>query len=158
MLSILSHFKRYTLTGWLYFVYLKLSRKTVIIQGSCHLCGRCCRRVSLESGGKWLRKKSEFKKLLQANPEYERFSTVGRDNQGFLLFSCSWHDPDTGLCSDHENRLDICRDFPDRDLYFAGGEITNGCGYSFKQCTPFSLVLEKEINAKRKKNASHPCD
>lgn len=148
--SSLRMLKRYTLSGWLIYLYLKIMRKSITVEGHCNLCGRCCRRISLEINGNWLKDKREFDQLVKKSPEYSRFSIIGKDQLGFLLFSCSKHVKETGICADHDNRLDICVNYPERDLYFSGGEISKGCGYRFRQITPFSAVLKKELDAQNK--------
>lgn len=156
--STLSRLRRYSLLGWFRFFYLKIVGKAIEIDGHCLMCGRCCQRVSLAAGGRWLRKQKDFDHVIKTHPEYNRFSIVGYDSQGFLLFSCSWYVQKAGICKDHDNRLSICRNFPDRELYFSGGEMIEGCGYSFRECVPFSSILRKEIEAadgKEKANSYH---
>lgn len=145
--SSLARLKRYSLLGWFRWFRLKMQGKAVVIEGSCLMCGRCCRRVSLEAGGRWLRNEADFRRVLKRNPEYGRFKPVDRDSQGFLLFSCSWYQPEGGICSDHENRLPVCRNFPDKDLYFTGGEVSEGCGYRFREVVPFASILHTEMTA-----------
>lgn len=139
--------KRYSILGWFRVVRLKLTGKRVVVTGSCNLCGRCCRRVSLEAGGRWLRSEAEFRRLVKIYPEYWRFTVTGRDSQGFLLFTCSWYDEASGVCRDHDHRLEICRGYPDIDLYFTGGEIHDGCGYRFSEVVPFEKILNQELEA-----------
>lgn len=142
----ISRFGNFTFQGWIRYLRLKVSGKTVRIAGECSMCGRCCQRISLEANGRWIRKESEFNKVVHRYPEYERFSVVERDRQGFLLFTCSWYLPE-GICRDHDNRLPICREFPHPTLYFSCGSVPEGCGYRFKIVTPFSTILQKEIDA-----------
>lgn len=137
--------KRYSLLGVFRYLRLKFCGKSVVIEGRCLMCGRCCRRVSLEAGGRWLRNDADFRRVVRRHPEYERFTPVGRDSQGFMLFNCSWYRPEQGICADHDNRLAICRNFPDIDLYFTGGEMPAGCGYSFQEVIPFASILQKEL-------------
>lgn len=108
------------------------------------MCGRCCQRISLEAGGRWLRSKQQFDQVLAENPDYGRFVPVGFDSQGFLLFSCSWYDRQTGICRDHRNRLPVCRNYPEIELYYTGGEMHAGCGYRFRRVVSFAAVLEEE--------------
>ncbi|SHO50189.1 hypothetical protein SAMN02745220_03301 [Desulfopila aestuarii DSM 18488] len=156
--SFIARLKRYSILGWFRAIRLKCSGKKVVVTGSCNLCGRCCRRVSLEAGGRWLRSEAEFNRLLTIYPEYRRFSLTGRDSQGFLLFTCSWYDEPSGVCRDHENRLEICRSYPDIDLYFTGGEIHGGCGYQFSEVVPFEKILKRELDtqhgSRRKKKST----
>lgn len=145
--SSTARLRRYSLLGWIRYFRLKLTGKGVMVDGSCMMCGRCCRRVSLEAGGKWLRDEAEFRRLVTLHPDYERFSVTGKDAQGFLLFTCSWYLTESGVCRDHENRLDICRCYPDTDLYFTGGEVHGGCGYRFLEIVPFEKYLYAEVEA-----------
>jgi len=145
--SFIERLKRYSISGWFRFLRMKFAGRMVAVSGSCNLCGRCCRRVSLEAGGRWLRSEAEFKRLVKNYQEYERFTMIGRDGQGFLLFTCSWYDEETGVCRDHDHRLEICRNYPDIDLYFTGGEIHNGCGYRFSEVVPFEKFLNRELEA-----------
>jgi Fe-S-cluster containining protein len=150
----LAGFKKYSLLGWFRYFRMKIQGKKVEVHGSCRLCGKCCRKISLEAAGRWLRKEADFAKVVKKYPEYERFTIVGRDLQGFLLFTCSWFSPE-GICKDHENRLSICSDFPNVTLYFTGGEVPMGCGYAFKEVVPFSSILQKEIIAADEKKKSN---
>lgn len=145
--SFIARLKRYSLSGWYRFVRMKLAGKRVVVTGRCNMCGRCCQRVSLEAGGRWLRNDAEFRRLVKIYPEYVRFTITGRDGQGFLLFTCSWYDEASGVCRDHEHRLEICRNYPDTDLYFTGGEIHDGCGYRFREVVPFEKILNQELEA-----------
>lgn len=149
-------FKRYSLLGLFRFCRAKVRGKEVVRRGRCLLCGRCCQRISLEAGGRWLRREADFQRVVRRNPEYGRFVPVGRDSQGFLLFSCSWYLAEGGICAGYDNRLPICRNFPDIDLYFTGGELPSGCGYVFTEIVPFSSILKNELEAEQRKNTPHP--
>ncbi len=84
--------------------------------------------------------KKKFFAVLQDYPEYQRFVISGKDDQGFLQFSCTWL-TDDGLCRDHTNRLALCTNFPDKGLYFCGGALPPGCGYAINEVRPFSRYL-----------------
>lgn len=103
-----------------------------------------------------MRKPEDHLKVVKRDPEYARFEIVGTDSQGFLLFSCDWY-TSSGICKDHEKRLDICRSYPDTSLYFSGGEMITNCGYSFKEMVPFEKVLQEEIDSsdEKKKSITH---
>lgn len=155
--KVISHLKHYSLFGIIRYIYLKLFGKEVVVQGKCRMCGSCCQRISLEAGGRWLRKESEFRRLLKNNSQFARFSIVGKDAQGFLLFTCSWYEKE-GVCRDHENRLAICRDYPTTQLYFTGGRLSKGCGYRISAVTPFETILKRErkaSNGSTSKNSDH---
>ncbi len=74
-------------------------------------------------------------------PEYERFVVSGKDSQGFLQFSCTWL-TEKGGCQNHDNRLPLCRKFPDKSLHFCGGMLPDGCGYSISEVKPFKKYLD----------------
>lgn len=81
-------------------------------------------------------------------PEYKRFDIIGRDSQGYLLFRCTWCMAD-GSCSDYQQRLPLCRNYPESSLLFAGGRLLPGCGYSFAEVVPFAKVLRRELQRKK---------
>jgi hypothetical protein len=153
--SSLTRFKRYSLFGLFRYLRLKMRGREVVRGGRCLLCGRCCQRISLEAGGRWLRRETDFKRVVKRNPEYSRFIPVGRDGQGFLLFSCSWYQPEGGICGGYEKRLPICSNFPDIELYLTGGDLPSGCGYNFEEIVPFSSILKKELEAEQRKKTPH---
>ncbi len=144
----LAYLNKFSLIGLLKFVTLKLRRKTILLSGSCRGCGSCCRKINLEVLGTWVRPTEVFYQVLEDHPEFRRFEIVGRDNQGFLQFSCSWCTAD-GVCRDYDNRLAICRNFPDTSLAFCGGGLPSGCGYRLKAGVPFSRVLDRELRKTR---------
>lgn len=129
--------------GAIRFVVMHITGRKVLLSGACRNCGKCCRRINLEAAGGWVRSEEVFEGIVRDYPEYSRFSIIGPDSQGFLLFSCSWCTPE-GLCRDYENRLSICRNFPDSSLVFCGGSLPEECGYRLTTGVPFAKVLEKE--------------
>lgn len=143
--TLRSRFRHYSLSGWLRYLVLRLTGKRLRLEGDCLMCGRCCQRISLEAGGRWLRTQREFEQVLADNPDYARFLPVGSDVQGFMLFTCSWYDRQKGICRDHGNRLSVCRNYPETELYFTGGEMHAGCGYRFRMVASFDEVLEEEL-------------
>jgi uncharacterized protein len=131
----------YSFFGLIRYLRMRFMGKELLVTGSCRCCGNCCRKINLEGGRGWLRSQKDFIEVLSDYPEYERFSITGKDDQGFLLFSCSWL-TDTGLCRDHENRLSLCTNFPDKALHFCGGNLLPGCGFVINEVRPFSEYLE----------------
>ena len=111
-------------------------------------CGACCKRICLEGRNGWLRSGEDFEKIVKKYPEYARFEIIGKDQQGFLLFSCSWCTPQ-GTCQDYENRLPLCAKFPESSLVFAGGELPANCGYQFTKVVSFEKILRQELKKKR---------
>lgn len=129
---------------------MRVMGKELLVNGSCNCCGDCCRKINLEGERGWLRSEKDFLDVLQDYPEYERFVMTGKDEQGFLQFSCSWLNGE-GHCRDHENRLALCTNFPDKSLHFCGGVLPPGCGFAINEVRPFSSYLadvEKEAGDK----------
>jgi len=136
----------YSFLGLIRYLRMRFMGKELIVTGSCRCCGNCCRKINLEGGRGWLRSEEDFFDVLNEYPEYERFIIIGKDDQGFLQFSCTWL-TDAGLCRDHENRLSLCTNFPDKSLHFCGGTLPPGCGFMINEVRPFSRYLadvEKE--------------
>lgn len=130
----------YSFLGLIRYLRMRVMGKEVLVTGSCQYCGNCCRKINLEGEGGWLRSEKKFLAVLQDYPEYQRFVITGKDDQGFLQFSCTWL-ADTGLCRDHKNRLALCTNFPDKGLHFCGGALPPGCGYAINEVRPFSSYL-----------------
>jgi uncharacterized protein len=143
MISDLKKISTYSLQGILRYLSLRFTRKDYIVSGACHQCGGCCRQINLKTEKGWIRDEEDFQYLLTIHKKFMRFTVSGKDRQGFLLFSCSWLD-EAGYCKDHENRLDICINYPAKSLMFCGGEVAKGCGYRIEKVTPFSKYLEDE--------------
>lgn len=130
----------YSLLGLIRFFRMRCMGKELLVTGSCRSCGSCCRKINLEGPRGWLRSEQYFYEVLNDCPEYERFIITGKDEQGFLQFSCSWLN-DNGFCKDHEQRLSLCRNFPDKSLHFCGGTLPSGCGYQISEVRPFKDYL-----------------
>lgn len=139
----------FSLAGFLYFLFLKLRRREPLVVGSCHGCGECCRNLSLHDGHGWLWRRNDFLHLVAEEPEFSRFEITETDAQGFLVFRCTLCSPE-GLCKEYENRLPLCRNFPEKSLQFCGGKLPSGCGYSFQEVIPFAKVLKKELMLQKK--------
>jgi len=75
----------------------------------CKRCGRCCRGIRLHVDDKVIETLEEFKALVQEEAEYSRFTPYAGSSP--LTFTCSRLLPN-GSCSDHENRMMICRMYP----------------------------------------------
>lgn len=148
MVRLLSQLRSFSLHGFCRFLWLKLRGKSILVTGSCHGCGRCCRSICLEGNEGWLRSEKSFQRIVDKYPEYERFTIIGRDPLGFLLFSCTWCTAQ-GTCLDYERRLPLCRKYPESSLLFAGGRLLSGCGYRFVEVVPFAKVLRQELKRKR---------
>ncbi len=134
----------YSLFGLVRYFRLKIMGRELLVVGSCKQCGSCCSCINLEGRKGWLRYEADFVDVVREYPEYARFMISGRDKQGFLQFSCSWLGTG-GLCKDHEHRLSLCRNFPDKSLHFCGGTLPKGCGYSIREVRPFKKYLKDEL-------------
>ncbi|MGC9519989.1 MAG: YkgJ family cysteine cluster protein [Desulfuromonadaceae bacterium] len=133
-----------SLGGWLRHMRLRLQKRELVVRGQCHRCGRCCRRIQIQQGRHWLRSRRAFRKLVRSHPEYSRFNIIGRDSHGLLLFECAWLQDDN-TCADHAHRLDICRDFPAKGIFFCGGQLPHGCGYRVEEVTSFARILQDKM-------------
>ncbi len=144
MLEIRQLLSTYSLLGLIRYLRMRIMGKELIVNGCCSNCGSCCRRINLEGEKGWLRKEDDFWNVVAEYPEYNRFQITGKDEQGFLQFSCSWLTKD-GLCRDHDKRLNLCRNFPDKSLHFCGGVLPPTCGYSLREVRPFAKYLNDEM-------------
>lgn len=132
-----------------------LLRRDVEVVGQCQLCGGCCRDIHLFHKGRWLKRVRNFKRLCEEQPDFRRFRITGRSDSGRLVFSCTLQEGD--LCSDHENRMELCRNYPSKAIYYQGGWLRGDCGYSYrvyrfrdafkmfrKKYEPFDKILQQE--------------
>lgn len=121
-----------------------------MVSGTCNTCGACCRRLSLEGSGGWLRSEKDFETIKKKYQDYRIFDCIGKDTQGFLIFSCSWCSPE-GLCLNYSKRLPLCKNFPEKSLKFSGGSLPPGCGYTFAVVEPFEKILKKQLKKEKGK-------
>ena len=146
LFDAISSLRNYTLLGVTRKLLLKLRRKVVIVEGSCLQCGCCCKRINLEGRRGWMRHEKEFLAVLEQYPEYKRFKIDGKDLSGYLLFSCgSLSQSET--CTDYENRPQLCKKFPAKELFFSGGQLPAGCGYHFRVIRSFAPFLKKAVRS-----------
>jgi uncharacterized protein len=144
----LKHFRILSLPGLVRYLFVRMRGKSILVTGSCRGCGMCCRNISLEGREGWLRSEKAFYEIVIHHPDYRRFAITGKDSQGFLLFSCTWSTPE-GTCRDHENRLSLCRKFPESSLVFAGGRLPLTCGYRFVEVVPFQKFLSAAMQKRK---------
>ena len=135
----------YSFLGLIRYLRLQVLGRELLVIGNCRTCGDCCRKINLEGKRGWLRKKDDFLEVFTDYPEYERFQITGKDDQGFLQFSCTWL-TEAGQCRDYQNRLDLCRNFPDKTLHFCGGVLPPKCGYMITEVRPFRKYLADELS------------
>lgn len=122
----------------------------VVIRGSCHMCGSCCRCICLYVDGRWIKTKRQIKKMYDSKPELRRFKPTGTRIDGLLEFYCEKLNED-GSCSDYENRPDLCRDYPTRDIFLQYGVLPDSCGYRMGTEQDFEKVLNNAIRGKNNK-------
>lgn len=132
-----------SIAGWWRHRRLRATGKELILTGQCRQCGACCRRLQLQPGKKWLSSKRDFKSLVKRHPEFDRFEISGRDPQRLLIFNCTKLGSDN-RCQDYENRPQLCRDFPNKAIFFCGGALPEGCGYTLSEGIPFSTLLDEK--------------
>ncbi|MFA6450179.1 MAG: YkgJ family cysteine cluster protein [bacterium] len=135
---------RFTFFGLLRWLWLRASRKEVIVEGFCLQCGVCCRGLNLSRKSHWIRSKAEFARLAAELPEYKRFIHNGNTLTGLMKFDCNCLSKE-GYCADYEGRPDFCRAYPEADLYFMGGEIPPYCGFKFAVVPSFGNMLRREM-------------
>lgn len=146
--QFLKELRPFSLVGIFKYLWLKVRGKSILVTGSCRGCGACCRSICLEGSDGWLRSRKAFAEIVKKNPEYKRFEVIGKDQQGFLLFSCTWCTPQ-GTCLNYENRLPLCCNFPESSLVFAGGQLPVNCGYTFTEVVPFEKILRQELKKEK---------
>ena len=104
-------------------------KEEIKIIGGCITCGKCCRNLILISKGKPVKSLSQFEKLVKKKPFYNHFNMVSKDKEhGYIYFSCDKLGSDN-FCSDYENRPDICRNFPSKNMPKYKGKLLPECGY-----------------------------
>jgi len=112
-----------------YFVVQKTAYK---IEGECIKCGKCCKYMySFDTYSE-----NEFKIMQRIYPKYRRFKIIGKDEKENLIFACRFVS-ENGLCKDYENRLNMCRSYPAKKIYY-NGKLHDGCGYK--------VLAEKKFN------------
>ncbi len=132
------------------FNFLKRLKK-IHITGACHCCGKCCRNLILIDKGKPIDNIEQFNKLKKKDSNYERFNPTYRDEEDKLLyFSCDLLNEEN-KCEDHQNRLAICRKYPNPKMFKYGGSLLEGCGYKIKAGKDFKEIFDQEIKKKNKK-------
>jgi len=104
------------------------------IEGECTMCGDCCRyMLSMDTYTE-----EEFNFLTKFYPKYRRFKVIGKDSSGNLILACKLID-ETNKCPDYENRLEMCKDYPNPKKIRAGGNL-------YKRCT-YRLIPEKSFKS-----------
>ena len=104
--------------------------------------------IVLVSEGGIIRTEEEFNQLKDVFPEYRRFQKREKDEDGLLRFTCKYVGEDN-CCHDYYGRPQICRDYPNEELFIKGGIIASGCGYRFIPVEDFQKILDKELESEK---------
>ncbi|WP_419786248.1 YkgJ family cysteine cluster protein [Pseudodesulfovibrio sp.] len=135
-----------TFTGWYRRLRAFILRRDVEVLGQCAMCGDCCHDIIIRDGKRWLKSRRAFEKLCEKEPDHRCLKITGRDFQGHLVFACSLLGKD-GLCTAHESRLSLCRNYPSKSLYYQGGWLKPDCGYFFKTFTFRDFFMQRKRRA-----------
>jgi len=142
-------FTSFSLIGLFRHLRHKIFGHEVIISGKCINCGACCKDLCLDFEGTWLSSEKKFKELVAENSAYDRFVITGRDNDNCLHFDCNKLTKEN-TCGDYANRLNICKTFPDQEMFYMKGKLPSTCGYSMTQGESFEKILNKKKKQKLK--------
>ncbi len=123
---------------------LKRNDRMVVIRGSCNMCGDCCRGISLNVDGNWMKWKWQFTKAQKKHPYLTRFRILGKTESGHLQFACTCL-TENGTCSDYTNRPELCKRFPSPTIYMENGYLPDGCGFRMSTETDFEKILEQAV-------------
>ncbi|ETR71064.1 MAG: hypothetical protein OMM_08362, partial [Candidatus Magnetoglobus multicellularis str. Araruama] len=123
--------------------HFKIKGQEPLRTGQCNQCGQCCQSFRVKSNNQWIQTEKQFKRLIQQKPEYSRLICRGKTD-GYLYFTCSWLTSD-GICKDHQNRLQICKEYPSSTRFYTGNKLPDYCGYSIEAAVPFHSVLNKQL-------------
>lgn len=131
------------LIGFFRYVRARILKRDVEVVGMCRLCGNCCRGVLLKDRERWIKTEKQFEQLCEDSPGHTRFKIIDKNEEGYLGFACTMLGEDN-LCSCHEERLDLCRDYPSKALYYQGGWTGDDCGFSFKPVTFRDILFRRK--------------
>lgn len=102
----------------------------------CARCGKCCEEIYLDVAVADMIRDFIGPLTISAAPNIEfireHWTERSRNQQGQALFSCDAYDAEHKLCTAHDDRPPVCRDFPwygraPGDTQ--GGVITKECSY-----------------------------
>ena len=110
--------------------------------GKCANCGACCSHIYVRHLKGIVKEEKEFKKLRLLHSFYMGLNVIGKDEMG-LIFECSHLDKETKLCKIHKKRPNICRRYPQEEIFEMGGCLSSECGYKLIPIVKFEDVLNK---------------
>lgn len=101
----------------------------VRIEGACRMTGNCCRNLILVDRGRPVKTPRQFRRLQRKEPSYAMFEpNQGSSRDGWMRFHCSNLTKDN-RCGIYATRPDMCRDYPQPEMFEKGGSLLPGCGY-----------------------------
>lgn len=124
--------------------YSKILRRKYYRKGNCLGCGRCCKKIYVQTHKHVITDEKEFEKLKYLHVFYTYLTVVDKDETG-LVFSCCNLDEKTNLCKIHNKRPGICRRYPQEELFKMGGELSEDCGYRMVPIIPFAEIFDKQL-------------
>ena len=121
--------------------YLYILRRKYYRTGSCNCCGRCCQRIYVKHKS-IIQTESEFERLKKMHSFYTYLKVVDKDETG-LVFECENLDKETNKCKIHKKRPEICRKYPQEEVFAMGGTLAENRGYKLIPIQSFEEVFEK---------------
>ncbi|MDD4732756.1 MAG: YkgJ family cysteine cluster protein [Desulfovibrio sp.] len=147
----------WTARSWWRRLLCLVTRQQPRVEGHCLQCGNCCREIVLCEHGKWIKTRRHFRRLMEKQPGYERMQIIGRDDDGRLLFSCSWLGND-GRCRCYQDRLPLCRNHPMPSLWLKGVDLPASCGYTLTGPSLTGLLRRRPLDQAGKPRFSDVLD
>lgn len=128
------------------FIYTKVLKRRYYRKGNCLGCGKCCKKIYVQTHKHVIQDEKEFEKLKLLHRFYTYLTVIDKDETG-LVFTCSNLDEKTNLCKNHKNRPGICKRYPQEELFNMGGELSEGCGYKMIPIITFAEILDKKLKS-----------
>lgn len=69
------------------FIYTKILRRKYYRKGNCLGCGKCCKKIYVQTSKHVIQEEKEFEKLKLLHRFYTYLTVVGKDETG-LVFAC----------------------------------------------------------------------
>ena len=123
------------------FFYLYILKRKYYREGSCNACGCCCQKIYVKHR-EIIQTEEEFEKLKTQHEFYTFLKIVDKDETG-LVFECENLDKETKKCKIHKHRPEICRRYPQEELFGMGGTLAEHCGYRLVPIESFEEVFNK---------------
>lgn len=129
------------------FILARVFKKHYWRTGKCKGCGQCCTHIYVKHFKHVIQDEKEFEKLQFLHSFYSGLKVIGKDDLG-LIFECTHLDKDTKRCKIHFWRPGICRRYPQEELFFMGGTLSDDCGFKMEPIYPFKKVLKDTAKGK----------